>query len=343
VRAPAAAEAVRAPAAAVRAAAVAAAVVAAVAVAAAGGVDMETAKMKTQSSLPNRIVRSIGLTLAAGTLALASGAQAQRAFPTPDAAANAFVQSVATNDTDALKAVVGPNYAEYIPHQTADSVTNFLAAWAKSHKIVRSGDAKAYLEVGANGWTLPIPIVKSDAGWSFDTKATPDELRVRRIGRNELSAIQVMLACGDAEEDYRKFDRDRNGKNDYAQRILSTKGMRDGLYWATKPGEPESPLGSLVASVKPGEGYHGYHYRVLTAQGKDAPGGAKSYIVNGVMTGGYAFVAWPVKWDDTGVMSFMVAKDGTVYEKDLGPDGAAIAKAMKDYNPDSTWSKVPQK
>jgi hypothetical protein len=321
---------------------VAAAVVAAVA-AAADGVDEETGKMKTQISLLKRAARHISLVLAASALVLAPAAQAQKTFPTPDAAANALVQSLAVNDTDALKAVVGPDYAKYVPPQTADSITNFLAAWAKSHKIVPAGDAKAYLAVGTNGWTLPIPIVKSDAGWSFNTKATPDELRIRRIGRNELNAIQVALALGDAQEDYYKYDRDRNGRQNYAPKILSSPGTRDGLYWKAKPGEFESPIGPLVAEATPKDGYHGYHYRVLTAQGKDAPGGAKSYVVNGSMTGGYAVVAWPVKWDDTGVMSFIVSKDGTVYEKDLGPNGDAIAKAMKEFNPDSTWVKVPQK
>ena len=299
--------------------------------------------MKTHISLLYRTTRGVGLVLAAAAFALASAAHAQKMFPTPDDAANAFVQSLAVNDADALKVVVGADYAKYIPHRTADSVANFLAAWAKSHKIVQAGDAKAYLEVGVHGWTLPIPIVKSAAGWSFDTKAAPEEIRIRRIGRNELNAIQVVLAIGDAQEDYRKFDRDKNGKHDYAPRIISTKGKKDGLYWQTMAGEPESPLGSEVATVKPGQGYHGYHYRVLTAQGKDAPGGAKSYVVNGSMTGGYAVVAWPVKWDDTGVMTFMVSKDGTVYEKDLGPNSATIAKAMTEFNPDSSWSKVPQK
>ena len=299
--------------------------------------------MKTKNSLLNRVARTLGFVLIAGVFMLASAAHAQKAYPTPEAAADAFVQSVAVNDRDALKVVVGADFSKYVPHGTADDVTNFLAAWAKSHRIVSAGDAKAYLEVGTNGWTLPIPIVKSVAGWSFDARATPEELRIRRIGKNELSAIQVVLAIGDAQEDYRKFDRDKNGKNDYAPHIISTKGKKDGLYWPTKPGEPESPLGSEVATVRPGEGYHGYQYRVLTAQGKDAPGGAKSYIANGAMTGGYAVVAWPVKWGDTGVMSFMACNDGTVYEKDLGPNGAAIAKAMREFNPDSTWSKVPQK
>jgi hypothetical protein len=195
--------------------------------------------------------------------------------------------------------------------------------------------------VGANGWTLPIPIVNTAQGWRFDTQATAEELRTRRIGRNELSAIQVVLAYVDAQEDYAKYDRDRNGKADYAQRLLSTPGRHDGLYWPTRPGEPESPLGSEVAKAKPGESYHGYMYRILTAQGKDAPGGAKSYISGGAMTGGHALVAWPAQWGDTGVMSFIVSKDGVVYEKDLGPASARIARSMTAFNPDASWAKVP--
>jgi hypothetical protein len=188
---------------------------------------------------------------------------------------------------------------------------------------------------------MPIPLVKTAAGWSFDTKATPGELRIRRIGRNELAAIQVALALTDAQDDYFRFDRDRNGRKDYAQRILSTPGKRDGLYWPSKPGQPESPIGSLVAQATPKDGYHGYRFRVLTAQGKDAPGGGKSYVANGEMTGGYAFVAWPAKWGETGVMTFIVDKSQTVWEKDLGPQSEAIARSMKEFNPDPSWSKVP--
>jgi hypothetical protein len=278
--------------------------------------------------------------LLVGACGFAPAALAQATYPTPDAAAEAFVDGVARHDRDALEKVLGADYAKYLPHSNADDVTNFLAAWAKSHRIVSAGDAKAYLEVGKNSWTMPIPLVKSAAGWSFDTRGTPEELRTRRIGRNELAAIQVALACGDAQEDYYAFDRDRSGSKEYAQKLLSTPGKRDGLYWATKPGEPESPLGSEAARVKPGEGYHGYHYKVLTAQGKDAPGGAKSYVVGGRMTDGFALVAWPVKWGDTGVMSFTVDKSGVVYQKDLGPQTNALARAMTAYNPDSSWTRV---
>lgn len=284
---------------------------------------------------------ALGVAVAAGAALLSPAGFAQKAYPTPAAAADAFVDTIARHDTDALKVVIGPDYKQYMPDVDADDVTRFLEAWSKAHKIVPAGDAKAYLEVGTNGWTMPIPLVKTSAGWKFDTKATPEELRIRRIGKNELDAIQVSLALTDAQDDYYKFDRDRNGRNNYAQKILSTPGKHDGLYWVSKPGQEESPIGSLVAQANPKDGYHGYRYRVLTAQGKDAPGGAKNYLVNGMMTSGYAFVAWPTRWGDTGVMTFIVDRNQVVYEKDLGPDTDKLARAMTSYNPDSTWKKVP--
>jgi hypothetical protein len=310
---------------------------------AADGVDGEPTDMNTRIDSIFTLRRAAGLALAAGALLLAPAAFAQKAYPTPEAAADAFVDSVARHDGDALKVVLGADHAKYLPHSNAEDVTSFLEAWAKSHRIVRAGDAKAYLEAGTHGWTMPIPIVRTAPGWAFDTKAVPEELRTRRIGRNELAAIEVALAYTDAQEDYYRFDRDRNRRQDYAQKLLSSPGKHDGLYWPAKPGEPESPLGSEVAQVKPGEGYHGYHYRVLTAQGKDAPGGAKSYVVNGSMTDGYALVAWPVRWGDTGVMTFVVSKDGVVYQKDLGPGTDAAARAMAAYNPDASWTKVKSK
>jgi len=297
--------------------------------------------MKRETSPRRFLLRIVAAASAIAAFAVAPTAVAQKSFPTPDAAADAFVDSVARHDGEALKTVAGADYRKYLPHRNAEDVTRFLEAWAKAHRIVRVGDAKAYLEVGTHGWTMPIPLVKTAAGWSFDTKATPDELRARRIGRNELAAIEVVLAYTDAQKEYFANDRDRNGVRDYAQKLVSTPGKHDGLYWPTKAGEPESPLGSLVAQTKPGEGYHGYRYRILTAQGNDAPGGARSYVVNGRMTGGYALVAWPVKWGETGVMTFIVDQSGVVYEKDLGPDSDAAARAMAAFNPDSTWAKVP--
>ncbi len=278
----------------------------------------------------------------AGALALAPVAVAQTAFPTPDAAADALVDGIARHDGDAIKAVVGPDYRKYIPAGSVDEadITDFLAAWAKAHAIVPAGADKAFLGVGKNGWTLPIPIVKTATGWRFDTAAAAAEMRVRRIGRNELAAIQVALAYTDAQKEYRARDWNGDGVMQYATRGLSTPGKRDGLYWASLPGEPESPLGAGFADAKAGQPYHGYVYRILTAQGKDAPGGARSYVKNGRMTEGYALVAWPAVYGDTGVMSFIVNQDGVVYQKNLGAGTGAAARAIDAYNPDATWAKV---
>jgi hypothetical protein len=222
---------------------------------------------------------------------------------------------------------------------SAEDRTNFLAAWARNHKVVTNGD-KAMVEVGTHGWTLPIPLVKTGTGWSFDTRAASEEMRIRRIGRNELAAIQVVLAYVDAQREFAARDWDGDGARSYAMKNLSTPGKRDGLYWASLPGEPESPLGPAFADAKPGQPYHGYAFRILTAQGPAAAGGAKSFVKNGRMTEGFALIAWPAKYDYTGVMTFIVNQDGVVYEKDLGPNTAAAAAAIKAFNPDSTWQKA---
>jgi hypothetical protein len=304
--------------------------------AAAGGVaEME----RTEMTNIKNVLKAIAF---AGALALTPVAWAQHAYPTPEAAADALVDGIARNDDEAIKIAIGADYRKYIPVDDIDpeDVTNFLEAWARAHAIVPAGADKAFLGAGTHGWTLPIPIVKSAAGWRFDTRAAVEEMRVRRIGRNELAAIQVALAYTDAQEEYRARDWDGNGVKEYARRGLSSPGKHDGLYWASLPGEPESPLGAQFADAKPGQPYHGYLYRILTAQGKDAPGGAKSYVRNGRMTEGYALVAWPAKYDDTGVMTFIVNQDAVVYQKDLGPRTGKVAAAISAYNPDATWTRV---
>ena len=283
------------------------------------------------------------LSVVAAALALAAPiAVAQQVYPTPDAAADALVDAIARHDGDALKSVVGPDYRQYIPAASVDpeDVTRFLEAWAKAHKIVPAGTDKALLSAGTHGWTMPIPIVKTAAGWHFDTHAAAEEMRIRRIGRNELAAIQVALAYTDAQKEYHMRDWNRDGVLQYAQHGLSSPGKHDGLYWASLPGEPESPLGEEFADAKAGRPYHGYVYRILTAQGKDAPGGARSYVRNGRMTEGYALVAWPAKYNDTGVMSFIVNQDGVVYQKNLGENTSAAVRSITAYNPDASWSKV---
>src|SRR5512137_1452607 len=258
--------------------------------------------------------------------------------------ATTFVGGLARNDDAQVKTVLGPDFRRYIPAEatSANDRTNFLEAWSRGHKVVTAGDS-AMVEVGTNGWTMPIPLVKTASGWQFDTKAAPAEMRTRRIGRNELAAIQVALAYTDAQEEYYARNPDRQSVKHFAMRPLSSPGKRDGLYWASLTGEPESPLGAGFADAKPGQAYHGYLYRVLTAQGKDAPGGARSYVRNGLMTDGYALIAWPAKWGDTGVMTFIVSKDGVVYQKNLGPQTDTVARSIAAYNPDSSWEKAQSK
>ena len=269
---------------------------------------------------------------------------AQRAYPSADAAAQAFADALARNDSEALRTVLGADWKRFVPTSSVDpeDIHDFLAAWDSSTRSCVDGSGTGpLLAVGDGGWTLPIPIVKSGAGWRFDPRAGADEMRTRRIGRNELAAMQAALAYFDAQKEYAQKDRDGNGVLEYAQKFASTPGKHDGLYWpdATGPG-PESAGTAVPPARKAGEGYHGYHFKILTAQGKDAPGGAYDYVIGGRMRGGFALVAWPVRYGDTGVTSFMVSHDGVLYEKDLGPGSAAAARGMKRFNPDASWRKV---
>jgi hypothetical protein len=274
-----------------------------------------------------------------------AGFAQQKTFPSAEAAMNAFGDAVATSDDDAMKALLGADYRTLIPPVGAEARYRFLAAWAKSHAVKPDGDAEAHIAVGTDGWTLPIPIVKSAQGWRFDVRAGAEEMRIRRIGRNELAVEQVLLAIYDAQKEYTRQDRNGDGVLQYAAKFTSSPGKRDGLYWPTKAGEAPSPLGPAVAAARAAggsadAGYYGYRYKLLTGQGKNAPGGAFDYVARGRMIGGFAVVAWPVKYGDTGVMTFMVSHDGVVYEKDLGPDTAARASAMTRFDPDPSWQKV---
>jgi hypothetical protein len=269
----------------------------------------------------------------------------QKAFDTPEAAMNAFGNAIATNDEDALKAAFGADFRKIFPPAGDEIRLKFLQAWAKSHEVKPEGDAKAVIAVGTDGWTFPVPLEKTAQGWRFDMRAGEDEIRIRRIGRNERAVMKVILAIYDAQREYADKDRNGDGVLEYAQKFDSSPGKHDGLYWPTQVGEPESPLGPDVAAARAAgqggaAGYYGYRYKILTGQGKNAPDGAFDYIVRGRMIGGFAAVAWPVKYGDTGVMTFMVSYAGQVYEKNLGPDTAALARAMTRFDPDSTWQKV---
>jgi len=269
-------------------------------------------------------------------------AAAQKAFSNPEAAAETLVAAVEKNDAQALRGILGENWKRFIPTDDVDreDVDAFLAAWNTSHKMVAGADGRVHLAVGAQDWTLPIPIVKTGDAWRFDVKAGAEEIRTRRIGRNELAAMQAALAYCDAQKEYALADRNGDGVLEYAQRFVSSPGRHDGLYWETKPGEEESPLGPLFGNDKPGTDYHGYYFKILKTQGKHAAGGAYEYTIKGRMTSGFALVAWPVKYGDTGVMTFVVNHQGQIYEKNLGPKTDAVARAMKVFDPDTSWRKV---
>lgn len=307
----------------------------------------------------SRIVQrgAIAAIALAGMLACATSATAadakQKTYATPEEAVKELVAAIRSGDEKAMLGILGPGSREIV--RSGDAVADkagrerFVKAFEAANKLEKSGDAKAMLSIGKDGWPFPVPVVKEASGWRFDTRQGKEEILNRRIGRNELSVIQVLQAYVDAQREYYL----RNPQGDkllhYAQRIASTQGKRDGLYFPTKAGERPSPLGPLVESAR-AEGYkkdasgkpvpyHGYYYRVLRGQGPDAPGGAYDYVAQGRMIGGFAMIAWPATYENSGVMTFMVSHAGVVYEKDLGPQTAAAVKKITRFNPDKTWKR----
>jgi hypothetical protein len=281
-----------------------------------------------------------GLLLLAA-LAIAAPTMAQRIFPTPEAAVNALVDGLARSDDAQVRGVLGPDHRRLIPVDaaTGEDVTDFLAAWAKGHRVDRDGSSARL--VLNDGWTLPIPVVRSGDGWAFDVRVGAEEMRVRRIGRNELAAIQSMYAYFDAQREYAQQDRNGDGMLEYARRFLSSPGRHDGLYWPTADGELPSPAGPLFDTRDIKDGYYGYRFKILEGQGAAASGGARSYMSRGHLANGFGLVAWPARYGDTGVMSFLVNHDGVVYQKNLGPASASIASAMTRFDPDATWTPLP--
>jgi hypothetical protein len=292
-------------------------------------------------SVRPRWLRGSAALLFVATLAGAAPALAQKSFSTPEAAVGALVDGLARHDDNEVRVVLGPDYRRLMPLDgvSAEDRTNFLAAWARGHRIERAGTSARL--VLADGWALPIPLVQSGDGWAFDAKAGEEEMRTRRIGRNELAAINSMYAYLDAQREYATQDRNGDGVLEYARRLLSSPGKRDGLYWPTADGEPPSPAGPLLDTRDLKDGYHGYRFRILDAQGPAANGGARSYLSRGKLANGFALVAWPARYGETGVMSFLINHDGVVYQKNLGPATASIASAMTRFDPDATWAALP--
>jgi hypothetical protein len=295
----------------------------------------------------------IALVSASVQEAFGATAAKQQTFASPEEGVRALVDAAKSNDTKKILDVLGPDAKSLIdsgdPVSDRETRERFVKSYEESNKLVKSGEIKVVLETGKDDWPFPIPLVKQGDAWRFDTNAGKEELINRRIGRNELDVIQVCLAIVDAEREYYGRDPDGDSLLQYAQKLISTKGKRDGLYWETKPGEEPSPLGSLVAQAR-AEGYkgaggkpvpyHGYYYKLLTGQGKDAPGGAYDYLVRGKMMGGFGVVAYPAQYGSSGIMTFTVNQDGVVYQKDLGAKTASVAQSMTKFNPDKTWTAV---
>jgi hypothetical protein len=269
---------------------------------------------------------------------------AQQVFPTPEMAAQAFVEALGTEHADQarLTELLGNEWRSFIPREGVQrsDVDAFLKQYGEQHSIEKTSDRKAVLSVGSDHWTLPIPMIKAANGWRFDVDAGNAEVRARRIGRNELAAVQSVLTYHDVQMDYASVDRDGDGALAYAQKIFSTAGKHDGLYWEDDDSGQISPLGPLFGKTIAGEDWQGYHFRILDGQGPSAPGGAYSYLIGDKMIRGFALIAWPAKYDDTGVMSFMISHEGQVFEKDLGPGGDKLAQSMKRFDPDDSWTVV---
>jgi hypothetical protein len=275
----------------------------------------------------------------------------QKTFASPEEASNALVTAVQNNDERALLDLLGPDGKQIVSSgdeaEDTHSRAEFLLRYREMHRLVEEPDGTTTLYIGAKNWPTPVPLVHKANAWYFDTDAGKKEILFRRIGRNEISTIRVCQELVAAQKEYR--DMQHSG---YAQKIFSDEGQRDGLYWKAAAGEARSPIGPLVASavtephaVADGRvptPYRGYYFHMLLRQGKDAPGGAKAYIVNGQMTQGFAFVAFPAEYRSSGVMTFIVGSDGDVYEKELGESTSVVAKGMKTYDPGAGWYKIEE-
>ena len=320
---------------------------------------MKVLKTETNSGrsfwLPIRLA-FVALVLTAAICNLSYGADAkQKSFPSAAEAVKAAVAAAKSNDDKELLAIFGAQAKDLI--SSGDAVADkqrraqFLKAYDEKNRLVTEGE-NTIIVIGSKDWPFPIPLIKKGDAWVFDTAKGREEILNRRIGENELYTIQSLLAVVDAQREYAMKDRDKNGLLEYAQKFVSDSGKKNGLYWDAKAGEPQSPLGPIMTQAR-SEGYkkqesggpppyHGYYYKILTAQGKDAPGGTYSYLVKGKMIGGFAVVAYPAQYGNSGVMTFSVNHEGKVFQKNLGKNTAAVAAAMTEYNPDSTWTEVKQ-
>ena len=318
------------------------------------GMTSRTPQMFTLHSL---LVCACALAMAVPSLPAAAAQKpaASRTFSTAEDAVKALVETVRKGDVGTLLAIFGPEGKELFESSDPATARNnqqvFTIAAAEGWHLEDAGANRKILVIGNEEWPFPIPLVKDAAAWRFDTAAGKEEILARRIGRNELDTIATLRAYVAAQQRYAAQGRDGKRAGLYAAKLASDPGKQNGLYWPTTKGQTRSPLGELVAqaaeegrpinSTSTGPSpFHGYRFRILTAQGPAAPGGARNYIVNGEMSGGFAMVAWPAQYDATGVMTFIVGSDGIVRQKDLGPDTDAAAKRITVFNPDPSWQQA---
>ncbi|CAN0029359.1 unnamed protein product [Phaeothamnion confervicola] len=287
------------------------------------------------------------------SLGMAVGAEtSQAAFDSPKQALHALASAVKSNDTGKVLSVLGPDAKDIV--STGDPVADkqgrqrFVDAYNRHRSLMLQSNGSVVVHLGAENWPFPIPIVKEGSKWHFDTTVGHQEVLNRRIGANELNAIKVCQAYVDAQREYYSEPRGEEGVIEYAGKIVSDTGKRNGLYWRVAAGEPVSPMGPLIATAeaegyqpgkKTGHGYHGYRFHILSAQGPNAPGGAYSYVINGHMVAGFAMIAYPLEYGKTGEMTYIVNQNGVVYQKDLGDKTEDLAKAIQAYDPDSSWKK----
>ena len=298
------------------------------------------------------IRKSLSVALFAGMLGWSTQALAQETFDTADAAVEALVGAAKSDDVNAILKVLGPQGKDIV--SSGDEIADrnvreaFVTSYDKKHEIDKEGDGTYTLVLGDDDWPFPIPVVYGNGGWHFDTEGGVDEILRRRIGRNELSAIEVNRAYVEAQNEYAALDPAKLGRRAYAQRIVSRPGQKDGLYWPIEDGEQPSPFGELAAEAA-AEGYkvgqtsityHGYYYRVLTRQGPAAQGGAYDYVEKGKMVGGFALIAYPAEYGNSGIGTFIVSHDGTVFQKDLGPDTARLARDIGAFDPGPGWTEA---
>ncbi len=280
--------------------------------------------------------------------------EAQQSFASPDAAAQALKSAVASTDRDALRKIFSPEYRELLTGdavQDANNTRKFAALMAQGFQLVKEGDDKVTIEAGPDHWPMPIPLVRADGQWRFDTEAGKEEIIDRHIGKDELHAIGVCRTYVLAQRRYASMNPEGSAGVTYARHLKSNTGKKDGLYWPASENESASPFGPLIAEAQ-AEGYvvhakgtgphpyHGYYFRILTGQGDAAPGGKLDYLSGDHLTNGFALVAYPEHWDQSGIMTFIVNQDGKVYQSNLGEDTAQQAAAIKEYNPDQDWTLV---